>query len=550
MKLNNWKSYLTGMLVILLFSGFFPGEDDVYFQISKNIDLFGKVYKEISLNYVDNINPEQFMQAGIEGMLNTLDPYTIFIDGDKKDEIDLITNGKYGGVGVSIGVRGSAVTVVEVLDGYSAQRQGIRIGDEIIAADSVAITPENIDDVSQLVKGEPGTAVNLKIVRNEQQDTINFNLIREEVIVKNLTYYGFVPENSNNVYLKLSSFSRSAASEVLDALKELKGKKEIKSIVLDLRGNPGGLLDVAADICDKFLPKGDLIVTTKGRDDTNVNHYYADQEPFVGSARLAVLINQGSASASEIVAGAMQDHDRGVIIGTKSYGKGLVQTITPLSYNSSLKITTAKYYTPSGRCIQKINYSENNKVITKADSILNSKYLTDNKRPVYGAGGISPDSTVEYNVEGGITQDLLAKGMFFKFADHYYYKNQNENFSSIKDEKLFSDFEKYLKDENFEYSSDAEKAVNKLIADADKKKLDSSIRSELKKLKDQFGQIDGSEFKIYKPEIIKELKSELATRYLGSEGRIKQALDNDPQFQAALSIISSDRKYNRLLNYQ
>ena len=549
MKLKNWKSYLAGIVIILLFSGFFPGEDDVYFQISKNIDLFGKVYKEISLNYVDNINPEQFMRAGIEGMLNTLDPYTIFIDGDKKDEIDLITNGKYGGVGISIGVRGSAVTVVEVLDGYSAQRQGIRIGDEIIAADSVKITPENIDEVSQLVKGEPGTAVNLKIVRNEEQDTINFNLIREEVMVKNLTYYGFVPENSNNVYLKLSSFSRSAASEVLDALKELKAQKEIKSIVLDLRGNPGGLLDVAADICDKFLPKGDLIVTTKGRDETNVNHYYADQEPFVGDAKLVVLINQGSASASEIVAGAMQDHDRGVIIGTKSYGKGLVQTITPLSYNSSLKITTAKYYTPSGRCIQKINYAENNKVISDADSILDSKYLTDNKRPVYGAGGITPDSTVEYKIEGGITQDLLAKGIFFKFADHYYYRHPDESFSSIKDEKLFSDFEKYLKDENFEYSSDAEKAVDKLIADADKKKLESPIRAELKKLKEQFGQIDGSEFKIYKTEILKELKSELASRYLGTEGRVKEALDNDPQFQTALSVLSSDKEYDKLLNY-
>ncbi len=550
MKLKNWKAYLAGVLVILLFSGFFPGEDDVYFQISKNIDLFGKVYKEISLNYVDNINPEQFMRAGIEGMLNTLDPYTIFIDGDKKDEIDLITNGKYGGVGISIGVRGSAVTVVEVLDGYSAQRQGIRIGDEIIAADSVAITPENIDEVSQLVKGEPGTAVDLKIVRNEEQDTINFNLIREEVMVKNVTYYGFVPENSNNVYLKLTSFSRSAASEVLDALKELKAKKEIKSIVLDLRGNPGGLLDVAADICDKFLPKGDLIVTTKGRDETNINHYYADQEPFVGDAKLVVLINQGSASASEIVAGAMQDHDRGVIIGTKSYGKGLVQTITPLSYNSSLKITTAKYYTPSGRCIQKINYAENNKVIADADSILNSKYLTDNKRPVYGAGGITPDSTVEYKIEGGVTQDLLAKGMFFKFADHYYYKHPDQTFGSLKDKKLFSDFESYLKDADFQYSSDAEKAVNKLIADADKNKLDSSIKEELKKLSDQFGQIDGSEFKIYKTEIIKELKAELASRYLGSEGRVKEALDNDPQFQAALSVLSSDVKYNRLLNYQ
>ncbi len=550
MSLKNWKKYLTGFLVILLFSGFFPGEDDVYFQISKNIDLFGKVYKEISLNYVDNINPEQFMRAGIEGMLNTLDPYTIFIDGNKKDEIDLITNGKYGGVGISIGVRGNSVTVVEVLDGYSAQRQGIRIGDEILAADSVKITPENIDEVSSLVKGDPGTTVNLTIARNEERDTINFNLIREEVLVKNLTYYGFVPENSNNVYLKLSSFSRSAASEVLDALKELKAKKPIKSIVLDLRGNPGGLLDVAADICDKFLPKGDLIVTTKGRDGTNVNHYYAEQEPLVGEAKLVVLINEGSASASEIVAGAMQDHDRGVILGTKSYGKGLVQTITPLNFNASLKITTAKYYTPSGRCIQKINYAENNKVIAGADSILNSEYLTDHKRPVYGAGGITPDSTVDYKIDGEITKNLLAKGMFFKFADHYYYNHPDDSFSSLNDNKLFDSFEKYLKTENFEYSSDAEKAVNKLIADADNKKLDSPIRAELKKLKDQFSQIDGSEFKIYKSEILTQLKSELASRYLGYQGRVDEALENDPQFQTALSIIRNEKIYNRLLNNQ
>lgn len=550
MKSNRWKFILAGMLIVLLFSGFFSGDDDVYFQISKNIDLFGKVYKEISLNYVDNINPEQFMRAGIEGMLGTLDPYTIFIDGNKKDAIDLITSGKYGGVGISIGVRGSAVTVVEVLDGYSAQRQGIRIGDEIIGANGVNITPENIDEVSNLVKGEPGTTVDLTIVRNEEQDTIRFNLIREEVLVKNLTYYGFVPENSNNVYLKLSSFSRSAASEVLDALKELKAKKEIKSIVLDLRGNPGGLLDVAVDICDKFLSKGKLIVTTKGRDDTNINNYYAEQEPYAGNAKLVVLINDGSASASEIVAGAMQDHDRGVILGTKSYGKGLVQTITPLNFNASLKITTAKYYTPSGRCIQKINYAENNKVINGADSILASKYLTDNKRPVYGAGGITPDTTVEFKIEGDITKNLLAKGMFFKFADHYYYNHQNEPFSSIKDESIMDDFINYLKSEKFEYNSDAEKAINKLIADADSKNLQSSIHSELQKLKEQFSLIDGSELQIYRSEILMELRAELASRYLGSNGRIMEALDNDPQFQAAVSIISNEKIYDRLLNYK
>ncbi|HSP87980.1 MAG TPA: S41 family peptidase, partial [Ignavibacteriaceae bacterium] len=241
MKQSKVFGYIMSFVVIILFSGFFAGKDDIYFEISKNIDLFGTVYKEISLNYVDEIDPEKFMEAGIQGMLNSLDPYTIFIDENKKDDIDLITIGKYGGVGISIGIRGDHVTIVEVLDGYSAQKQGLRIGDILIQAAGKGIGPENIDDISSLVKGEPGTEVELKILRNGDKDTLTFNLLREEVIVKNLTYYGFYPENSNNVYLKLTNFSRSAGDEVKRALKKLQEEKEIKSVVLDLRGNPGGL---------------------------------------------------------------------------------------------------------------------------------------------------------------------------------------------------------------------------------------------------------------------------------------------------------------------
>ncbi|MEJ2616104.1 MAG: S41 family peptidase, partial [Ignavibacteriaceae bacterium] len=427
MKFKKLSHFIIAGFVIFVFSGFFTGKNDIYFEINKNMDLFSRVYKEITFNYVDNIDPAEFMKAGIQGMLGSLDPYTIYIGADKKDEIDLITNGKYGGVGVSIGVRGNKVTVVEVLDGYSAQKQGIRIGDHILEAGGVKITPENVEEISSLVKGEPGTTVDLKVTRNDDKDTINFNLVREEVIVKSLAFYGFYPQNSNNAYLKLSNFSRSSAEEVRNALKELKSQKEIKSIVLDLRGNPGGLLDEAVDICDKFLDKGKLIVLTKGRTQDSEKKYYSVQEPMVGKAKLIVLINGGSASASEIVAGAMQDHDRGVILGTKSFGKGLVQTITPLSYNTSLKITTAKYYTPSGRCIQKIDYSKENKVITDVDSLIATPFLTDNKRTVYSAGGITPDTMVKYNIQGDITKELLAKGLFFKFADHYYYAHQNEN---------------------------------------------------------------------------------------------------------------------------
>ncbi len=415
-------------------------------------------------------------------------------------------------------------------------------------AGGVKITPENVEDISSLVKGEPGTIVDLKITRNDDQDTINFNLVREEVIVRSLAFYGFYPENSNNVYLKLSNFSRSSAEEVRNALKELKAKKEIKSIVLDLRGNPGGLLDEAVDICDKFLDKGKLIVVTKGRTDDSEKKYSSVQEPMVGKAKLIVLINGGSASASEIVAGAMQDHDRGVILGTKSFGKGLVQTITPLSYNTSLKITTAKYYTPSGRCIQKIDYSKENKVIADVDSIIATPFLTDNKRTVYSAGGITPDTTVEYNIQGDITKELLAKGLFFKFADHYYYAHQNEDIKSVSDDKFFNFFQDYIKEQKFEYTSDAEKELDKLIQMASTEKVGGDISSELTQLKDQFEGISGHEINIYKHEILREIKEEVAARYSGTPGKIEVALDYDKQFQSALNIFKDTAAYDRLLN--
>jgi carboxyl-terminal processing protease len=537
-------------LVILVFSGFFPGKEDIYFEITKNIDLFSKVYKEISFNYVDNVDPELFMRAGIAGMLNSLDPYTIFVDENKKDEIELITNGKYGGIGVTIGVRGDKITIVEVLDGYSAQRQGLRVGDIIIEAGGVKLSPENVDNMSTLVKGEPGTSVELKVVRNEDKDTVKFNVMREEVVVKNIAYYGFYPESSGNAYIKLTNFSRSAGDEVKRALKELKAKREVESLILDLRGNPGGLLDVAVDIADKFLPKDLLIVTTKGRDESSTKKYYSVQEPMVGKSRLVVLINDGTASASEIVAGAIQDHDRGVILGTKSFGKGLVQTITPLNFNTSLKITTAKYYTPSGRCIQKIDYSKKNNVIADVDSIISGSFLTDNKRVVYSAGGISPDTLVEFEIQGEITKDLMAKGMFFRFADYYYYSNQNLNYNKINSESVYSEFNKYLDLQKYYYKSEAEKQVEKLMADVKTKKLESGLSAELAKIKEQFEKLDNSEMKVYKDEIIREIRGELALRYLGAGGKVEELLKYDDQFQAALKIATNDKSYSYLLSHK
>jgi len=534
------------VLITIIVTGFNLGRGDIYFEIAKNLDLLGRVYKEIAFNYVDEVDPEKFLRAGIQGMLSSLDPYTIFIDEKKIEDIDLITNGKYGGVGISIGLRGDEVTVVEVMDGYAAQRQGIQIGDLIIEAGGSAITVDNIDDVSSLVKGEPGTTVELKVIRNELKDTLTFNLIREEVIVKNITYAGFFPENSNNIYIKLSNFSRAASDEIKKTIKELNEQKPVQSVVLDLRGNPGGLLDIAIDVCDKFLARNLLVVSTRGREAGSDKKYYSVEEPIIGNdVEVVVLINGGSASASEIVAGALQDHDRAVILGTKSFGKGLVQTITPLSYNTSLKITTAKYYTPSGRSIQRIDYSEGSDVIINPTHESEQKFLTDNKREVYSKGGITPDTTVEFKINGELTKELLAKGLFFKFANNYFFSNPNAKYSGIDNQKLFIEFREYLSKEDFKYISQTEIEIDNLIKGAADKE---EIKDELLKIKGDLKGLFEKEMLIYQSEILREIRSELAARYLGLEGRIKEQLNFDFQVQVALDILSNKNTYNKLLN--
>ncbi len=537
-------------LIVLLTFGFVISKSDIYFEISKNLELFGKVYKEISFNYVDEVDPKEFMRAGIKGMLNKLDPYTVFIDEKNQGDIDVLTNGKYGGVGISIGVLNDKVTVLEVLDGYSAQKQGVRVGDVIVKINETNVNPNIIDDISFLVKGEPGTDVKLRVLRTSEQDTLTFNLVREEVIVKTLLFADFYPENSGNVYLKLSNFSRSASDEIRNALRKLRNKKEIKSIVLDLRGNPGGLLDVAVDVCDKFLKKDLLIVSTRGRSYENEKKYFAREEPLAGNEKLVVLINGGSASASEIVAGAIQDHDRGIVLGTQSFGKGLVQTITPLGFNTSLKITTARYYTPSGRCIQKVDYSKDNNVISYPDSFKSASFATDNKRIVYSAGGITPDSTVQDEVESELLKDILAKGLVFNFADKFYYENQNTSLKKINDDKLFLEFKKFLLSSNYRYQSLAEKKLDEISKLLDKKENSDNIDATIKKLKEQISSTLDLDLDANKQDLIGELRVELAHRFSGIEAGIREQLKFDKQFTTAINLLSNNKVYSNLLKYR
>lgn len=543
------KSLIFFITISVLLLGFYiQRSGDIYYEISKNMELFGKVYKEISFNYVDEINPEEFMREGIKGMLKSLDPYTVFIDESKQEDIDLMTNGKYGGIGVTIGVRNDRITITEILEGYAAQKQGLRIGDIVIEVDGEPITSSDIDDLSSKVKGEPGTTVQLKVLRNNDKDTLLFNIVREEIVIRNLVYADFYPKNSNNVYLKLSNFSRSAAEEIKNALKRLKEEKPIESIVLDLRGNPGGLLDVAVEVCNKFLKKDLLIVSTKGRDPNSEKKYFAKEEPIVPNEKLVVLINENSASASEIVAGAIQDHDRGVILGTQSFGKGLVQTITPISYNTSLKITTAKYYTPSGRCIQKIDYSKKNKVFNTPLIDEKSEFTTDNNRKVYSAGGIAPDTVVTYEIEGEITKELLAKGVIFDFADKFYYNNQSTKFENLNDNKIFNEFSAYIKSKDFNYTPEVEKKLNALIDDLDKNKINGKILSAANKLKDELKDYFGKELEKYKSEILSYIKIELANRYYNQQRALEESLKYDEQFNTAINLFRNETVFNKLLN--
>lgn len=544
---NKIKLSLISFFTLLFLSGFLTRDNDLYFEINKGIDLFGKVYKEVTLNYVDEINPKEFVLAGIDGMLQSLDPYTNFIDINEQKDINIITKGKYGGIGASVGLRNDEVTIVDLIENAPAQRQGMKIGDVIKKIDNVEINKDNYDKLSSYLKGDVGSFVNILVLRNDQE--INFNIAREEIEIKNVTYYGFEPKESNNAYIKLSGFTQTAGEEVKQAIMSLKSQKEIESLVLDLRNNPGGLLDAAVDVCEKFLPKGSLIVTVKGRDTTNVKRYIAKEEPIINNKKIVILINEYTASAAEVVAGALQDHDKAVIVGENSFGKGLVQTIVNLPYGTSLKLTTAKYYTPSGRCIQKIDYTKNNKVFLYNNLNNKSEFFTDNKRKVYSSGGILPDSLIKSENDDDLVASLKAEGMFFNFVTNYLNLHKDLNFQKINYEDLFNDFKKFLVNKKFTYTSKSLKLIQQLEElNSQEISKDKKFLEIFSQLKNKYQEINKNEFDSKKSEIINELKIELATRILGKDGKYSEILKNDIQFGKSLEIIKNEKKYYALSN--
>jgi carboxyl-terminal processing protease len=544
--LKFYPLYLLFLIVFSLGTSQNPRED-IYEKINRNMDLFGQVYKEIALNYVDEIDADKFILAGIEGMLSTLDPYTTFIDESSKDQIELITTGKYGGIGITIGFRDSIVMVTEVMTGYEAERKGLRIGDKILEIDN-RIPDSKVDGIRGLVRGPVGSNVTLKIDR--EGEIIIFNLTREEIKLKNVSYYGFIdPVEDGIAYIRLDRFTNISESEFTNAIKTMESQREIKGLVIDLRNNGGGLLDAAIGILNKLVPKNSFLVMTKGKRADSEKKYFSKEEPILSpDVPLTVLINKRSASASEIVAGAIQDLDRGVIVGATSFGKGLVQQVRDLNSKSQLKLTASKYYTPSGRWIQEKDYFKENKygVFLERDLYEQDQFRTLNGRIVNAHGGIFPDQVINVEGESKLHSTLISKDMFFKYAN--YYLERNPGISSVSPtNEIFLDFISFLKNQNFNYESAADKKINELREIASEKNYGFEFTSQLDKLKTDIEIEERKEFENAKEEILQSIFQEMNKRLVTESEQIKATFPADKQLQEAVRIIRNRSEYNRLI---
>lgn len=521
-------------------------ETDHYVKITRSIETFGNVYKEISQNYVDDVDPEKFMRAGIDGMLETLDPYTIYLDEDEREQMDLITTGKYAGIGVSIGLRDEKIVIVGLMDGYSAQRQGLKEGDRFIRINDIPVAGMKLDSVRALVRGDAGTEVHITIEREGEHKPLEFVLVREEIQLKNVAYYGMVQPEIG--YIKLERFTRTAGDEVRQAIAALQSSGGLQGIILDLRDNPGGLLDMAVDVVEKFVPRNSLIVSTRGRRSETERKYLATEDPMI-TLPLVVLVNRNSASASEIVAGALQDLDRGLIVGTRTFGKGLVQTVVPISPDGSeLKLTTARYYTPSGRSIQEVDYMhKRDGVMTTVPDSLRKVYQTIHHRHVLDAGGIQPDSLVETDTTSRYLAALHRTAKFFSFANFYTarHKDNGNNFSF--DSTILNEFRDYLAKQKFDYDEECDVKVKELRHLAAQDHYTSAFMTDLDQLESMIEFEKSKAFEKNKEAITTELKEELIGRFRGEHGRIEASFTDDRVLLTAIGILKNTHLYEKKL---
>ncbi|MFN2395273.1 MAG: S41 family peptidase [Bacteroidales bacterium] len=520
------------------------------FEIAKNLDIFNTLFRELVINYVDDVNAAELLKTGIDEMLESLDPYTNFIPESQIEDYRFMTTGQYGGIGALIMRRGDFIFISETYEGFPANKAGLLPGDKILNISGQDARNRTQEEVSSLLKGQPGTEVLIEIQRSGYDETLTVTMEREVVQIDNIPWYGMIDDKTG--YIKLTSFTQNAGREVRDAFSELQKEHGAETLVIDLRGNGGGLLNEAVNITNLFVEKDQVVVETKGKiKERNTTHRTLNN-PIDKEIHLAVLVDRASASASEIVAGAIQDFDRGVIVGQRTFGKGLVQNVVPLSYNTQMKVTVAKYYIPSGRCIQAIDYAHKNEdgsVATIPDS-LKMPFETLNGRIVYDGGGIEPDIFIEPLTISNIAIALVTNFHIFDYANHFYRNNNTIDPADTFEitQEIYDDFLSFLEGKDYSYVTESEMYIERLRKMSIEEKYHDAIDSELQRVQERIKESKKDDLITFRDEIEMLLKNEIVGRYYNREGRIISSLNDDPEVAEALRVLHASEEYQMILN--
>ena len=537
------KKLIVPVIAILIFTSTTAFKTD-FFEIAKQIEIFTTLFKELNMNYVDDTNPGDLMDTAIKSMLDDLDPYTQFYNEQDVEASRINNAGDYTGIGARVLTLKDKLVIVEPYKNYAADKAGLKAGDEIIKVDNVTVADFKDDDAN-LLQGAAGTEVNITYKR--QGRTNNAKIIRESLEIKAVPHYSMIDDKTG--YIVLRKFNDKASAETLGALRALKNQGATQ-LILDLRGNPGGLLHEAVNVTNIFVPKNQLVVTTKSKVKKYNKTYYTKRDAIDTEIPLVVLIDGRSASASEIVSGALQDMDRAVVVGSRSFGKGLVQRPKPLTYGTQMKITISRYYTPSGRCIQALDYwnrDENGKA-TRVKKENYNEFKTRNGRPVFDGGGVQPDVEIELSKETPITKAILNENLVFNFATDYYYKNSVNELSSFKlSDSDFNNFKSFLKSTNFNFETKTEKALEDAILIAEEEELNGVINSEMNDLKNALQTYKANTINANKTQLKSLLTDEIIKRFFYSEGLYEYYMVNNTEITKAVSILNNPKEYASIL---
>ncbi|WP_046246182.1 S41 family peptidase [Hymenobacter terrenus] len=523
-------------------------DNERYFEIAKNLDIFATLFKEVNTYYVDEITPAKLVKTGIDAMLRSLDPYTNYIPEDDIEDFRTMTTGQYGGIGASVVKRNGKTVVQSAYEGYPAQKAGLLPGDEILDINGVVVDKKTNSDISKLLKGQANSVVKLMVTRYGQDKPVAIDITRDKIQVDNVPYMGMISGDVG--YFQLGGFTVDAGKEVRAAVTKLK-EQGAKKIVFDIRDNPGGLLNEAVNISNLFIDKGLDVVSTKGKVTEWNKTYKALDQPLDTQIPVAIITSNRSASASEIVSGVLQDYDRAVLVGERTFGKGLVQATRPLSYNSQLKVTTAKYYIPSGRCIQEIDYAHRAEdgTLGKFPDSLRTAFKTTAGRTVYDGGGVAPDIEVQDREIADITRILLQKSYLFDYATRY--RAEHPSIAPARQFKLsdvdYQKFVTFLQGKNLSYSTDAEKALTDLSKKVREEKHYDDVKLELEAVRKKITVNKANDLQRFKPEIKELLEQEIVSRYYFEKGRTEAGFDDDPNIIAAVAVLNDPNRYAALL---